>query len=492
MSPAPIIAIGFLENGRMENADDWGAAIGWFLMDAAYSAYRELAIIPPYLYRSDGYSDIDNGNSGRREQLSRVAARSGARFGLIGVVSVQNDQFDLIIELIEYASNRRRIMEQRKGEIADLAITVHDLAQQFFSEAVRIANPERALLSSMLAFPDAGELRALAVAIGRARSLIGAEQHAVYEDLWRERAHLGSVALMYLTNLAYNGKADDVRTKLPGILAANPNSIALKTYGNRLQVQYSFNGIDLAAQENLKRLLRENPNNLGAWMALSDSYLEERIHYEIDVKGNSYTLAVSPIDHHIGYASAVALWLELANRWPGYYRTWWGLSYSLQQYAWLVRGTYFWREVPEDNRNRYRQLMALADEFSDKAIQSHPAQSDLYANRIVIDMAMGRDWKPSFYRASELNPRYERPYRTAFCYARPQWGGTEEDRREVYRIAKKNNPDADWPRRLRDSYATDIKPLIDFDHPWTRRGFAIAFVALLCLLWRYWRQSRSI
>ncbi len=98
----------------------------------------------------------------------------------------------------------------------------------------------------------------------------------------------------------------------------------------------------------------------------------------------------------------------------------------------------------------------------------------------------------TFRRAAELDPHSRRLYQIAFNYARPQWGGSLDDLREIYDVAKQNNPDADWPREVRNASAPEIKPFIDWDAPWIRRGLAI-FVLLLLVagLWQFWRQRRG-
>ncbi len=205
---APTMVIGLLENSNATNPDDWGRAIGWFLMDAAYTAYHELAIVPPYQFHSDARPDTDNDDSSRREQLSRVAARVGARFGLTGIIGVENGRFDLILELLEYPSNRRILIQQKSGELEDISITVQTLAQAIFAEAVAIANPTGRLIAGTITSPEVGELQALAATFGKTRSLPQEERLLAYQKLWQEDPQLGPNALIYLGMLIYSGNTD--------------------------------------------------------------------------------------------------------------------------------------------------------------------------------------------------------------------------------------------------------------------------------------------
>ena len=411
-------------------------------MDAAYSTLHELTLVPPYQYSSDGTSDDKNKNFSRKEQLSRVADRVGARFGLTGMVGIKDNHFDIILELIDYENTQsNRIVKQRQGELAEIDGAVKDMAEALLSKAITIANPGKGYFSVPVIDPQAGELKTLAVFLGQLTSSSPKEKIHAYQKLWKENSHLSSVALLYMNYGIYYAETNDIRALISAIMATHPQSIALQTLGNFLLIQNSINGVDLNSQESLKELIRSNHNNIGAWLALSDSYTMQRI-----------PVIEDPIDHHLGYASAIALAVEIIHRWPNYYRGWWSFSYNLYEYGFLVRGGNYWNDVPEENKNRYRSIVRLTDKYLNKTINSHPAQGALYANMISIDMAMGRDWKNSFYRAIELEPDNQRPYKMALNFSLPQWGGTKEDLYEIYRLAKKNNPNADWPEKLLKFY----------------------------------------
>jgi len=175
------------------------------------------------------------------------------------------------------------------------------------------------------------------------------------------------------------------------------------------------------------------------------------------------------------------------RRWPNYYRAWWGLSYSLRSYAGLVRGAGYARNIPAAQKDRYHEIMVAAEACLSEAMRRHPAQGALYVNRIAFEVESGREWMSTFRLAAQIDPHSRRLYQTAFNYGRPQWGGTKDTLREIYATAKSNNPDADWPRQLRDAWAPEIKPLIDLDNPWTLAGLAIIALLLALTGWRYWR-----
>ncbi len=70
----------------------------------------------------------------------------------------------------------------------------------------------------------------------------------------------------------------------------------------------------------------------------------------------------------------------------------------------------------------------------------------LFANKIVFDAQAGRDPMTSFRIAAGLAPHAQFVYQRGFNYAGPRWGGSLENLREIYGVAKTNNPGADWPR----------------------------------------------
>ncbi len=135
-----------------------------------------------------------------------------------------------------------------------------------------------------------------------------------------------------------------------------------------MESQYAPTGIDPEAVAKLGELVRAHPNSLEAWVALSNAYISENVMYSPEQK----CLCSPPIDHPLGYAKAIVVAREIARRWPDHYRSWWVLSYNLFWYANAVRGAGYWRDVPESNKRRFNDLMALGDDCLFEAIRLHP------------------------------------------------------------------------------------------------------------------------
>jgi len=488
-SPAPIVAIGYLSNSDPHDPSDWGGAVGWYVMEAANGAYSEFAIVPSYQYRSDGRGEAEDAGTNRRDQLARVAARTGARLGITGTIGVRDGRFDLSLELLEYPSDRRVASRQKSGELSALSATIPTLTQELLAEAVAAVYPAGTQTAGTIAAPAPGEFEALASGFAKAKRLSADEGFGVVEALRREHPNFASVATLYLAALEASGSAAQVRAKVPTLLVNGARTLTSETYGYLLESQNAEIGIDPEAVSKLTQLVLANPTSFATWLALSNAYIGENVLYR-EQKG--CRTCPQPVDHHLGYAKAIVLASEVVRRWPDHYRGWWALSYSLWWYASLVRGTAHWRDVPEEQRRRFQDLMAVADDCLAEAIRRHPYQAALYVNRLPFDVENGRDRMSTFRRAAELDPHSRRLYQIAFNYARPQWGGSLDDLREIYDVAKQNNPDADWPREVRNASAPEIKPFIDWDAPWIRRGLAI-FVLLLLVagLWQFWRQRRG-
>jgi len=305
-SPGPIIAVGPLDNADWSEAKDWGGGIGWYLMDAVNDGVRSLAVIPPYQFKSDGSTETEDRMASRRDLLARVAERTGARFGLTGRIGAGGTQFDLSLELLEYPGGIRLAERHQKGELAALSATVHALAQELLNEAVSAAYPGSGAVAEAIPPPAAGELEILATAFGKAKKLSWDDSVALYESLWRDHRDVPSVATLYLFALDSSRDTAAIRARLPELMAARPRTKALETYGYLTQSQNAERGIDPEAIRALSEILVANPNNLGAWLALANAYVNEQVMYREDERGMMYVLSPA-IDHHPGYATGIAL-----------------------------------------------------------------------------------------------------------------------------------------------------------------------------------------
>ncbi len=483
---APVIVVGYFETKGTKDDADWGAALGWYLMEGANGAWRDLAVVPPYQYNTD--ADIERGSEAndRRASLIRVAKRTGANFGLTGFIKVERGNFDVQFELLEFPSGRTKAVRSSNGPITDLPTSITKLAHEMFNLAAQGEASE----TRNIPIPTLVEIEALATTLTRTRTLQGPARVKFYETLWRENRQSSALAAAYLVALSSHEKSGKVREALPAITAAAPAFGTVEVYGQLQRSQYSRLGVDTDAVQRLIKVLAENPNNISAWLALSNAYIGEQVMYQEDSRGMRSVISPA-IDHHLGYANGVAIALEAVRRWPNHHRTWWSLSYSLSAYAGLVRGTAYWKNVPDESRKRYKAIMSIAEECLNNAIKLHPQNGQLFELMIEFDVHAGRDWMNSFRKSAALQPHQFTLYQTAFNYARPQWGGTRDEMREIYETALKNNSNEKWPTTLRDAWASEIKPMIDFRNRWVQITAAVSLSVILIFAWQRWRSNRT-
>jgi tetratricopeptide (TPR) repeat protein len=482
---APVIAIGYFETKGADDVADWGGALGWFLMEGANGAWRDLAVVPSYQYNFDAATGNHSDADDRRGTLIRVAKRTGASVGLTGFIKVESGNFDVQFEMLEFPGGRTKAVRRLNGAIADLPESIATLAQEMFT----LAAPNDIGQTRNIVTPTLAEVEVLANTLTRTRIFQGSKRVKFYETLWRENRQSSALAGAYLVALGAHEKSGKVREALPAITAAAPSFGTVEVYGQLQRSQYSRTGVDADALQRLANVLAANPNNISAWLALSNAYIGEQVMYQEDSRGMRSVISPA-IDHHLGYANGVAIALEAVQRWPNHYRTWWSLSYALEAYAGLVRGTAYWKNVPDESRQRYTAIMSIAEECLGKAIKLHPQNGQLFAMMIQFDKHAGRDWMSSFRKSAALQPHDYTLYQTAFNYARPQWGGTRDQMREIYQLAVENNPDESWPTTLRDAWASEIKPLIDFKNRWVRIIAAVGLGVMLLLVWQRWRSNR--
>ena len=79
-----------------------------------------------------------------------------------------------------------------------------------------------------------------------------------------------------------------------------------------------------------------------------------------------------------------------------------------------------------------------------------PQATSLWRNRIVAQYHTGGDWLETFESAIALHPKAQDIYTAAMEYAQDRWGGSEDRRKLIENLAKKNNPGEQWPFILRE------------------------------------------
>jgi hypothetical protein len=485
---SPVFVISRFDNTGDTGDSDWGAAVGWALMNSISGQFGELAVIPPYQSAEDAATRGGAALTGSAA-LSLSAKRTGAGFGLSGSIRVVDSRFEFRMDLFEFPANHVKLSTTKIGVLSALPEALQAAAQELIEQAVLDSSGQRS--SGKVLTPRLSELTALSRAFAKQSTYSARELAERYATLSRENEASASLNLLYLQ--ALNSLADQrrmsaaVQTKMP---TARQRQEPAEIYSRLLRSQYNHAGIDASSILYLSKTILENPNNIGAWFALTDAYNSENVMYQDDERGGTYVISAA-IDHHLGTANAITIALETLRRWPDHYRSWSTLATSLAVYAGLVRGTAYWNEIPEDARTRYRAIMEVVEDCLRTAIRKHPDRGELHRAMIDHDLRAGRDWMDSFRVAAQLTPHSKRLYQTAFNYARPQWGGTKDQLKEIYATSVKNNPGETWPQMLREEWAPEIVPWIDLEKPLVRYTLIFVGLVLFVIVWQVRKQRRS-
>ena len=158
----------------------------------------------------------------------------------------------------------------------------------------------------------------------------------------------------------------------------------------------------------------------------------------------------------------ISLNLEIVERWPDNYRAWWTLGWLVSRHAWQVRGETMWSEVPQDARDTFKLMSFLSDQIIDKAIAMNDKHGDLWVMKlsgIGSNGGYSSELMATFEAAAAVAPTHEPVYATTLNFSQNKWGGNAAARRRVIELAGKNNPDAAWPRFMRQAHEADFMGL---------------------------------
>ena len=133
-------------------------------------------------------------------------------------------------------------------------------------------------------------------------------------------------------------------------------------------------------------------------------------------------------DVHEGISVA----LEVAERWPDNYRSWWSLGWLVSKHAWQVRGTTMWNQVPEPAQETFKLMSYLSDQIIDKAIAMNERNGQLWVMKlsgIGSNGGYSAELIATFNRAAEVAPTHEPIYSTTLNFSQNKWGGNAAARR---------------------------------------------------------------
>ncbi len=260
---------------------------------------------------------------------------------------------------------------------------------------------------------------------------------------------------------------DQLQTQHPRFALLAAYVISNRSFAQNLDEAYEY--IEL-----YERLRKLNPKNAGieldTYKALDISVMPK---HKVAAKiKDMHTLVIeNPHDPTMMIELATALlengaslegitvMLEAAQRWPENYRVWWTLGWAVNRHAWQVRGNSFWRDVPERAKDQFKALTPLADQIIDQALTLNSHNQRLWnmkINSLGSINGFSDELLEIFDKAVAEGPELKQIYSSTLNYSSKNWRGTPQARRHIIETAEKNNPDASWPKQMRNRYIDDF------------------------------------
>lgn len=201
----------------------------------------------------------------------------------------------------------------------------------------------------------------------------------------------------------------------------------------------------------------------------------------------------------------ISVGLEAIERWPGNYRAWWSLGWSLNRHAWQVRGDSIWRDVPDRAKGQFTLFSEYSDQAVDQALSMNPYAPMLWSmkiNSMGSKDGYSSELMKTFDKAIEVGPRNRWAYENALNYATGKWGGNASARKHIIEVAEQNNPGAAWVEAMKKRHVVDLdnwqqrlgtSPVEIFikeilDHPSGKFIGAIVIIMVLVLVFQLGRK----
>lgn len=482
-APGGLVIVTNPDGGTDCASDAAGRALGYALRTEMWGTTRDLSFEAPMTYWA---VSRDRTTPDRLAVGERIADRIGARWIVDGTVTPGPGAWTAnwrIVDTTSVVAPSTLSMTIRKDQAnPDLVATI------------------RALLAAMNTEPGADEITRLD-RLARAPAGAFAALHHAFEgsckvdggyaeriaSAWREFPGYATLALLYQQQLALPDRASR-RVELSSILDAAGSHPVVAFYVLEALTATTPRGEGQAELPELRRLAARYPHEPGVVYSLIGAlYAFNELYADRD-DGRRAQVIAGPVDHPLRFGHAIALAGRAVELWPDDYKSWWMLGEATTLYAQAIRGTCGWNCVPESAKRRLPGLNEAFDKIVQNGLIAYPASEPLLAGQLLSDQAMGRDWWRTFLLGMHERPHGYYLYQNAMIYSGDGWGGNAERRREVYKLALKNNPDQDWPLELYIDWAP-------WQETWTVRygrmlGLAL-FIVLAVMGFRWYRARRA-
>lgn len=463
--PATVVIANFNEDSADCAERAWGWAVGATLRVESWGRSPALSFSTPTGYALDARAAPGEPRGGAG---LRVARRTGARWLVQGEVREHESGLRIGYVVRDLAGgdparfNQETTVDEAGVALADAIPAILALMDAPLDEA------ERRRLARLREVPSTG----LAALQEAARADCEGDGWAeAMQRAWRRVPEFAAVAAHGAAELTWNQSADAALEQLE----------AARSQADGHPVVRLVSAYDLAfstpreqraeALADLRSLARRYPQESAALRALADVLAARARDAGEGSGGNA-------IDES---AEAIAVSLYALRLAPEDYRNWWSLANAVGEYSGAIRGTGYWSQVPEDARRRVLQLAPEIDYALDRALELHPAALGLFRLKIDADARNSRDWTEIFRAAAEVAPRDRGLYNSALHYAKDQWGGDWRKRVMVYRLARRNNPGADWPARDYLAHQPGLESTFFVYWPYLVLALVLPVVALVLL-----------
>lgn len=473
----PLLLIGDFNEGYVGcEARALGEVAGTVLRTYAWGMTESIALMEPSHVRGD----IDG--SGKTGIIESVAAAYGARWFMRGTIERTDSGFRIASELIDRRQSRTLWQHRSSATESGLGAAL----------AAVIVGALTALDQTPSAAASAREM-ALGSVPGELWPKLFAAREASCSDFTGDRtAGLPELVARYPENpIAAVLLAQSLCTRSPIARLAGLERIAARDPAAAVAyLAYGAGCTDagLADVEIATGLARRFPTQPAALIALSLAHYASNPGMRSGrTPGGPPVLTASPSTHDSSAAAAITAALAALRMAPENARAWQVAAEALDFYASRMRGDRRWSQMGADGE-RYNALLELARDGADRGLRVAPEWGSLWRLRMTVAARLNEDWWPDFLRGVEATPHNHRLYSSAMHYAQRQWGGTPARRAEVFKIARRNNPKADWPMELYRGYAPANEVLW-----YAYRGWWMLLIAASCgwLAWTWWRGRGS-
>jgi hypothetical protein len=443
--PAPSFAVGdFLTDD--DALRDWSFAIGDILRwRIQYVPTVKLTMPSAYYTALDAGVDRDEFDPvmATPEHFKGLRKAMGIETVLTGTLARDGEEFTIDAALVDSQSGEQRAARSWRATAGQLPAALIEISGWVYDElGVELDAAERAYLED--------------------RSTLTSEAIAAYVENY---ADLNLTDLVVRQDLLVTLREAHPKFTLFGLYALHAKSYPTNLREARANLEMSYQ-----AREDF-------PGHAGialeSYRSMDLNSLEE---HEIERRRNGLRdlVVANPDDPMImiNFANAwgdqgdvhegISINLEIVERWPDNYRGWWGLGWLVSKHAWQVRGETMWNEVPKEQRETFKLMSFLSDQIIDKAIAMNDKHGALWVMKlsgIGSNGGYSSELMATFEAAAAVAPTHEPVYATTLNFSQNKWGGNAAARRRVIELAAANNPDAAWPRFMRQAHEADFMGL---------------------------------